>query len=68
MTAPLKDFDIDDAMLADDNLKEFAKLLEQLDGPLAAVLSLRLIDLARGAAVKNSDVWAQLLKAAEQKP
>lgn len=66
MTTPQYRLDIDDAKLADDNLVEFAKILEKLDAPLAAVLSARLADLSQGALVKNDDIWSELLTAAEK--
>lgn len=66
MTALQNPFDIDDAKLADDNLIEFAKSLEELDAPLAAVLSARLAELSQGGPVKNDDIWSELLTVAEK--
>lgn len=68
MTAPLKPFDINDNKLTDDNLIEFAKFLETLDAPLAAVLSARLAELSHGASIKNDDIWSELLTAAKNNP
>jgi hypothetical protein len=68
VTAPQNPFDIDDAKVADENLKEFAKILEKIDAPLAAVLSARLTEFSQGTPIKNDDIWNELLTAAEKNP
>ncbi|MBA4285082.1 MAG: hypothetical protein C0434_06075 [Xanthomonadaceae bacterium] len=68
MTALQNPFDIDDAEVADENLKEFAKILEKIDAPLAAVLSARLTEFSRGTPIKNDVIWNELLTAAEKNP
>jgi hypothetical protein len=57
------DFEIDDALSVDDNLRRYEEILKTTDTQLGPILAEVLTPLSDGSPIDFADVWTRLLQA-----